>query len=160
MPQSQFEVLRSCLQKNPFLVIDPADESVVLANEAQVLDLMINRPGCVLILNALAALPRFARLVGANDRTFVLKEIAVIMGVKYNACHHYVRNGYLVPSVRRATIPGKSCQHLFDWTDAFAAGIIGAAMRAGILLKVGCKVQQLLRRQLRLSKREEIPAQA
>lgn len=160
MPQSQFEILTNRLRETPFLVVDPADWSVVLTNEAQVLDLTINRPGCVLILNALAALPRFAHLVGANDRTFDLKEIAAIMGVTYHTCHYYVREGYLVPSVQQAVDSGSYYQHLFDWTDAFAAGIIGDMMRAGVLLEVGCKVQSLLRRQLQLPEREEAPAQA
>lgn len=160
MPQSQFEILTNRLRNTPFLVIDPADWSVDLVSEAQALDLMTNRPGCVLILNVLRGLSQFARLVGANDRTFNLKEIAAIMGVKYPACHHYVRKGYLVPSVWRAVDSGRYYGHIFDWTDAFAAGIIGAAMRAGILLKVGCKVQPLLRQQLQLPEREEVPAQA
>ena len=159
---TQYETLENRLRRTPYLVVDPADENVQLIDEASALDLMANRPGATLILNALGALHNFARLkgVGTDDREFALKDIAAIMGVKYHACHFYVREGYVTPSVQRAADSGRYYPHTFDWTDAYIAGIIGTLKRAGQSLKLSKQLQPLFCNKKRLGRKQQSSAQA
>ena len=145
---TDYERIKNQLRDRPFLIVDGITGRVRLANQASALRKMNEGdfPAAV-ILNASAALKRFARFrgVGEADHQFSLRDVATIAGIGYVRMWQHVADGILTPSIRpfggRGT--GDSCEGLFSWGDAFVAGAIGCLRRQGVRGTVLRKIQPL-----------------
>jgi hypothetical protein len=144
---TEYERLRRRLASTPF-VVATLDGEVRLVTEPSAFKLlaMAGPFPKELIMNLAKALEGYARQVGKEDRTFSMREIAAMAGMKKITAYFHYRRGVFTPSVRPFSGPGRGDEYegKFSWADGFVAGLVGAMWRNRLPEVALAKVQPLL----------------
>lgn len=137
---SDYERLKAMLAKTPYLIVEPGGD-VCLASTGETFKLLAERDRNFSkgIINAEAALRHFAELpaVGTEDRTFRTEEMCTIMDIELGA----FRVNWT--DVLKPSLPRQGHRFVWSWSDAFAAGCVGAFRRLGVLKSTLAKIQPL-----------------
>ena len=139
------DTLKSRLKVTPYLVADGASGEVALVSESRAFRMMYESGmfPTQTITNAGQALTNFTRLTGETDRHFTLSEIKTIAGVPYSQAYNWLMEGVLEPSVRPRCGSGKGRDVIFNFADAYTAGLLGSLRRQGLPLDILRKIQPL-----------------
>lgn len=147
MSGSHYKRLTKLLAAKPFLIADgeAAEARLVTEKAAHAAITAANNKlfHAQAVLHVGNTLPRFAKLVGEDDREFDLEEMAKIAGVTNRILQNWMMDDIVPATVRPAAGPGRGKGAKFSWADAFMVGILGALRRQGIGLDTLKKVRFL-----------------
>lgn len=155
---SQYKFLRDSLTKRPVLALENGHAELVTVKKAQEkLRKATTTFGTVLLHDAARSLANFADIVGTEDRPFNLTEIGPITGgTPYSQLNLWVKEGIIIPTVRDSG--GVRKERLFDWRDAYIAGVVGSLHRQGVRLPALRETAQLFYRLKRTTQQPKAPS--
>ena len=114
------------------LFVTLGDHQVEPTEDAQLLQRTTSRQPSV-VYDMDKAWTGFRRVVGDDpDATFSIVDVAGFAGITKATAHKWLRRGILRASVQPAV--GSGTPVVFDWVDAFIAGVIGSLSRHGVPL--------------------------
>lgn len=146
---SHYQRLKKQLEAKPFLVTEVLSGYVKLIDKKTMMKLKADSGpfSTRSIMDLGKGIDDFARLtgVGKKDREFTLREISKIAGVSYHAAYFYTQEELFSPSIRDFGGRGQGdLMGIFDWSDAFVAGIVGSLRRQGLKVDALRQVGPLL----------------